>query len=155
LGWLQDGSQRQLPSSKHGQWRAAAPALLRLQEVAPKLCLDPLKLLLGSIASNGGESSLFSGYICVLGFGACGTKFIKHGPLFIGLLVWTRRGLRVLQFLSLNRTLIRLCLEDFLERNQTRVGYDTETEFPVGLAWVKVESLSGIRSGCRVRSGPG
>jgi hypothetical protein len=59
--------------------------LLRLREVALKLCLDPLKLLLGSIASNGGESSLCGGYLHVLEFGACRMKFDNHGPLFIGL----------------------------------------------------------------------
>jgi hypothetical protein len=30
-----------------------------------------------------------------------------------------------------------------------------ETEFPVGLTWVKAKTLSGIGSGSRVRSGPG
>jgi hypothetical protein len=48
-----------------------------------------------------------------LGFGACGTKFDKYGPLFIGLLGLTHRGDGVLYFLSINRTLIQLCLEDF------------------------------------------
>jgi hypothetical protein len=76
--------------------------LLRLQAVAPKLCLDSLELHLSSIASDVNESSLCGGYIYALGIGACGTKFIEHGPLFIGLLVWTRRELEVLQFLSIN-----------------------------------------------------
>jgi hypothetical protein len=31
----------------------------------------------------------------------------------------------------------------------------TDTEFSVGLAWVKAKTLSGIMSGSRVRSGPG
>jgi hypothetical protein len=39
-------------------------------------------------------------------------------PLFIGLLVWTHRGLRVLQLLSINRTLIRLHLEDLWQGNK-------------------------------------
>jgi hypothetical protein len=66
--------------------------LLRLQEVALELQLDLLKLLLGPISSDGGESSSRNGYLRALGFGACGTKFNEHGPLFIGLLVLTRRG---------------------------------------------------------------
>jgi hypothetical protein len=45
-----------------------------------------------------------------LGFVSCGSIYGEKKPLFIGLLVWTRRGLRVLQFLCINRTLIRLCL---------------------------------------------
>jgi hypothetical protein len=49
----------------------------------------------------------------VLGFGACRTKFDEYGPLFVGLLSPTRRGCRVLHFLSVNQTLIRLRLEDF------------------------------------------
>jgi hypothetical protein len=48
-----------------------------------------------------------------LGFGACRTKFDEYGPLFIGLLGPTRRGDEVLRFLSINRTIIRLHLEDF------------------------------------------
>jgi hypothetical protein len=31
----------------------------------------------------------------------------------------------------------------------------TDTEFSAGLAWVKAKTLSSIRSGSRVRSGPG
>jgi hypothetical protein len=48
-----------------------------------------------------------------LWFGACGTKFDEYGPLFIGLLGPTRRGDEGLHFLFINRTLIRLRLEDF------------------------------------------
>jgi hypothetical protein len=50
-------------------------------EVALKLRLDPLELLLGSIALGGGESSLCSGYLHALGFRACGMKFDEHEPL--------------------------------------------------------------------------
>jgi hypothetical protein len=42
--------------------------LLWLQEAALKLHLDPLKLLLHSIASDGGESSSRSGYLRALLF---------------------------------------------------------------------------------------
>jgi hypothetical protein len=87
-------------------WWGQPPAVLRLR-------LAPFKLLLGSIASNVNECSLCGGYLCALGFGACGTKFDKYERLFIGLLGPTRRGDGVLHFLSLNRTLIRLRLEDF------------------------------------------
>jgi hypothetical protein len=90
--------------------------VLQLREAPLQLCLAPLKLLLGSIASDVDESSLCSGYLRALGFGACGTKFDEYGPLFIGLLGHTHRGDRVQHFLSINRTLIRLCLEDFWKR---------------------------------------
>jgi hypothetical protein len=87
--------------------------VLRLQGAALQLHLAPLKLLLGSIASDVDESSSCGIYLRALGFGACRTKFDEYGPLFIGLLGPTRRGDRVLYFLSINRTLIRLRLEDF------------------------------------------
>jgi hypothetical protein len=100
--------------------------LLRLQEVALKLCLDPLKLLLGSIASDGGESSSRGAYLRALGFGLCGAKSDEHGLLFIGLLVLTHTGCRVLSFLSLNQTRSRLRWKD-LERGKKsssfRYGY--------------------------------
>jgi hypothetical protein len=51
-------------------------------------------------------------------FGSCRSKFGKNRPLFIGLLVWTHRGLGVLQFLYINRTLIWPRLEDFLKGNK-------------------------------------
>jgi hypothetical protein len=66
--------------------------VLRLQGAALQLCLAPLKLILGSIASDVDESMLCGGYLRALGFGACGTKFDEYGPLFIGLLGLTHRG---------------------------------------------------------------
>jgi hypothetical protein len=90
----------------------AIQSVLRLRG-ALQLRLAPLKLLLGSIASDVNESSLCGGYLCALGFGAYGTKFDEYRLLFIGLLGPTRRGDGVLHFLSINRTLIRLRLEDF------------------------------------------
>jgi hypothetical protein len=87
--------------------------VLQLRGATLQLRLAPLKLLLGSIASDVDESSLCGSYLRALGFGACGTKFNEYGPLLIGLLGPTRRGDRVLHFLSINRTLIQLCLEDF------------------------------------------
>jgi hypothetical protein len=94
--------------------------VLRLRGAALQLRLAPLKLLLGSIASDVDESSSCGGYLRALGFGACGTKFDEYGPLFIGLLGPTRRGCGVLRFLSINRTLIRLRLEDFWKRMDFR-----------------------------------
>jgi hypothetical protein len=43
----------------------------------------------------------------------------------------------------------------FLEGDELWVCYDTETEFPAGLARVKAETLSGSRQVSRVRLGPG
>jgi hypothetical protein len=87
--------------------------VLRLQGAALQLHLAPLKLLLGSIALDVDELNSCGGYLRALGFEACGTKFDEYRPLFIGLLGPTRRGCGVLRFLSINRTLIRLRLEDF------------------------------------------
>jgi hypothetical protein len=39
-----------------------------------------------------------------------------------------------------------------LEGDELRVCYDTQTEFPFGLTWVKAKTLSGIGSGSWVRS---
>jgi hypothetical protein len=63
--------------------------VLWLREAALQLCLAPLKLLLGLIASDDAESSSSGSYLRALGFGAC-------GPLVIGLLGPTRKGDRVL-----------------------------------------------------------
>jgi hypothetical protein len=87
--------------------------VLRLRGAALQLHLAPLKLLLGSIASDVDESSLRDVYLRALGFGACKTKFDEYGSLFIGFLGPTRRGDGILHFLSIIRTLIRLRLEDF------------------------------------------
>jgi hypothetical protein len=89
--------------------------LLRIQEAARKLHNDPLKLLLGAIASDGDKSSSCGSYLRALGFGACGMKFDEYGPLFIGLLVPTRRGCGVLRFLSTNRTQTRLWSNNFVK----------------------------------------
>jgi hypothetical protein len=42
-----------------------------------------------------------------------------------------------------------------MKRMRTRVGYDTEIEFPTGLARVKAKTFSGIGSGSQIRSCPG
>jgi hypothetical protein len=87
--------------------------VLLLRGAALQLRLAPLKLLLGSIASDVDESSSCGGDLRALGCGACGTKFDEYRLLFIGLLGPAHRGDGVLYFLSINRTLIRLHLEDF------------------------------------------
>jgi hypothetical protein len=89
--------------------------VLRLRGAALQLRLAPLKLLLGSIASDVDESSSCGSYLHALGFGACTKKFDEYGLLFIGLLGPTHRGCGVLHFLSINWTLIQLCLGDFLK----------------------------------------
>jgi hypothetical protein len=43
----------------------------------------------------------------------------------------------------------------FLEGDELRICYETETEFPVVLAWVKAEALSGSGRVSWVRSGYG
>jgi hypothetical protein len=82
--------------------------LLWLQEGALKLCLNPLKLLLCSIALDGGESRSHNSFLCALGIGDCGMKFIEHRLLFIGLLVPSYRGCGDLSFLSKNQIQTRL-----------------------------------------------
>jgi hypothetical protein len=86
--------------------------LLRLQEVALKLRLDPLKPLLGSIASDGGESSSRGGYLCALGFRACGIKFDEHVQLYTGLFRSNHRQQRSSQLPSSNPTLSREDLKE-------------------------------------------
>jgi hypothetical protein len=95
------------------------------QGVALKLCLDPLKLLLGSIALDGGELSSRSGFLRALVFGACGIKYDEHGSLFIGILVPSCRGCGDLSFPSSNRTQTRLRSEDIAKGMILGFGYDT------------------------------
>jgi hypothetical protein len=66
--------------------------VLQLREAALQLRLAPIKLLLGSIASDVDDSSSSGGYLHVLWFGACRMKSDEYGPLFIGILGPTRRG---------------------------------------------------------------
>jgi hypothetical protein len=91
--WLEVGLRRCHKTSNKLLW---------LQEEALKLRLVPLTLVLGSIASDGGELSSPDCFLCALGFVDCGMKFIAHMPLFIGLLVPSRRGHGDLDFLSTN-----------------------------------------------------
>jgi hypothetical protein len=99
------------------QCRTISPELLLLQEVVLKVRRDSLKLLLGSIASGGDELSSHDGFLHALGFGVCRSKSDEHELLFIGLLILSRRGWRVLYFLSLNQTQTRLRWND-LERGR-------------------------------------
>jgi hypothetical protein len=82
-------------------------------------------------------------------------KFDEYEPLFVGVLGPTRRGDRVLHFLSINRTLIRLRLEDFLKGDELWVGYGMETEFPGQVNSVKENTLSEIGSPGLVGLAPG
>jgi hypothetical protein len=77
-------------------------------------------------------------------------KFAWDRTLFIGVLDPTRKGDRVLQFLSSNRTQIWLHLEDI----HSRVGYDTGTNSRpsqgnpiglIGLAWTLGRLWLGVR----------
>jgi hypothetical protein len=97
-----------LPQAR--QWWEHPPVVLQLVQDHEQL---PLGLLLGFNCCVQWWIYLAWSSCSVLGFGSCGSKFGENRSLFIGLLVWTRRGLGVLQFLSINRTLIRLHLEDF------------------------------------------
>jgi hypothetical protein len=83
--------------------------------------------------------SLHGGFLRALGFGAYGSKFIEHEPLFIELLVLTCRGHEVL---SLNRNQTRLRWEDF---GKGKIEFVTilVTGLPVGLAGL----ISGYESG--------
>jgi hypothetical protein len=108
--------------------------LLWLQEEALKLCLDPLKPLLGSIALDDGESSSCGGFLYVLGFGDCGMKFVEHRPLFIGLLVPSHRGCEDQAFLSTNRIETRLRSKDIAKGVILGFVYDMEIGLPIGLA---------------------
>jgi hypothetical protein len=68
-----------------------------------------------------------------LGFGVAGKKFDEYGPLFIGVLGPTRRGDGILQFLSINRTLIQLRLEDFWKGMNFGLVTVWKLNFPAGL----------------------
>jgi hypothetical protein len=60
-------------------------------------------------------------------------KFDEYEPLFIGILSSTRRGDRVLHFLSINQTLIRLRLEDFWKGMNFGLVTVWKPNFPIGL----------------------
>jgi hypothetical protein len=78
-------------------------------------------------------------------------KFDKYMLLFIGVLGPTRRGDGVLHFLSINRTLIRLRLEDFW--NGMNFGLVTvwKPNFLAGLT--RLRKLPYLESVRRVWSG--
>jgi hypothetical protein len=81
---------------------------------------------------------------------SCEQKFGLFRRLFIGVLAPTRRGYRVLHFLSSNRTQIRLRLKDIAKGVILGFGYNMGIRLPVGSAAVKAKGLSGV-----IRSGPG
>jgi hypothetical protein len=127
-------SKRRLEVPGHQRCRTTSSKLLWLQEVALKLHLDPLKLLLGSIASDGDESSSHDGYLRVRGFGVCRTKYNENGPLFIGVSVLTHRGCEVIPFLSINRTQTWLQSKDFGKRKISDLFQYGNRTYPVMLA---------------------
>jgi hypothetical protein len=78
-------------------------------------------------------------------------KFNEYGPLFIGVLGPTHRGDEVLHFLSINRTLIRLCLEDFWKGMNFGLVMVWKPNFPGGLTRLRKipypESVHRVWSG--------
>jgi hypothetical protein len=69
-------------------------------------------------------------------------KFIEHMPLFIGLLVPSRRGRGDLAFLSTNRIQTMLQSKDITKGAIIGFGYDME----IGLARFKAKALSYVGS---------
>jgi hypothetical protein len=96
-------------------WRRwlVPPMVLQRHEQDEQTPHVPHLLLHASISLNGDELNSHGRKPLAARVWCCGQKFDEHGPLFIGVLGPTRRGDGVLHFLSINRTLIRLCLEDF------------------------------------------
>jgi hypothetical protein len=78
-------------------------------------------------------------------------KFDEYGPLFIGGFGPTRRGDRVLHFLSINQTLIRLHLEDFWKGVNFRLVTVWKPNFSAGLTRLRKipypESVHRVWSG--------
>jgi hypothetical protein len=78
-------------------------------------------------------------------------KFDEYGMLFIGVLGPNRKGDGVLHFLSINRTLIRLRLEDFWKGMNLGLVMVWKPNFPAGLTRLRKipypESVRRIWSG--------
>jgi hypothetical protein len=129
--------------------------LLRLQQATLKLHLDPLKLLLGSIASDDSELSSPDSFLCALGFRDCRMKFVEHMPLFIWLLVPSRRGHRELAFLSTNQIQTRLLSKDIAKGVIPSFGYDTGTNSRSGYHGLRQKPYpeSGQEVGFRPEAG--
>jgi hypothetical protein len=72
------------------------------------------------------------GFLCVLRFGDCEMKFIEHMPLFVGILVPSRRGHRDLDSLSTNRIQTQLQSKDIAKEVIPGFGYDTGTNSQSG-----------------------
>jgi hypothetical protein len=106
----------------------------------------PLFLLRASISPGGDELNTHDKKPLAARVWCCRQKFSEHGPLFIGVLGPTRRGDRVLHFLSINRTLIPLCLEDFLEGMNFGLVSVWKPNFPAGLTQLwKIPYLVSVR----------
>jgi hypothetical protein len=111
----QMGESRWRRRSSDDSWQhwLATPMVHQWQEPDEHTPHVPLLLLRASISPGGdglnshGNKSLAARVWC------CEQKFDKYRPLFIGVLGPTRREDRDLHFLSINRSLIWLRLEDF------------------------------------------
>jgi hypothetical protein len=137
-------------------WRwLAPPMVIRWQEQDEQTPHVHLLLLRASISPSEGELNSHGKKSLVARVWCCEQKFDEYGPQFIGLLGPTRRGDGVLHFLSTNRTLIQLSLEDFLYGDEHRVGYGMETEFPSWVNSVMENTLSRISSPGLVGLAPG
>jgi hypothetical protein len=95
------------------RWWLAPPMVLRRHEHDEQTPQVPLLLLHAWISLGGDELNSHDKKSLAARVWCCGQKFDEYGPLLIGVLGPTHRGDRVLNFLSINRTLIQLCLEDF------------------------------------------
>jgi hypothetical protein len=84
----------------------------------------------------------------------CRKKFNEYGPLFIGVLSPTHRGDEDLHFLSINRTLIQLRLDDFWKGMNFGLVLVWKPNFPAGLTQLG-NTLSGIGSLGLVGLAPG
>jgi hypothetical protein len=78
-------------------------------------------------------------------------KFDEYGMLFIGVLGPNRKGDGVLHFLSINRTLIRLRLEDFWKGMNLGLVMVWKPNFLAGLT--RLRKIPYPESVCRIWSG--
>jgi hypothetical protein len=139
-GWRWRGS-----NDSWQRW-LAPPMVLRWQEQDEQTPHVPLFLLRASISPGGDELNTHDKKPLAARVWCCGQKFSEHGPLFIGVLGPTRRGDRVLHFLSINRTLIPLCLEDFLEGMNFGLVSVWKPNFPARLTQLwKIPYLVSVR----------
>jgi hypothetical protein len=111
--WTRESGRRRWGSDDSWRRWLAPSAVLRGQERDEQTPHVPLLLLHASISPGGNELNSHNKKSLAARVWCCRQKFDEYGPLFIGVLGPTRRGDRVLHFLSINQTLIQLRLEDF------------------------------------------